>query len=95
MLKFGVRWKTVRCAACFAICGIDWIADDPVPITPTRLPAKSTPSCGHRPVWYVSPSNTSAPSSPGRFGVDKQPVAITQNRHRTRIALARRHQPRR
>jgi len=34
-LKFGVRWNTVRCAAWAAICGIAWIADEPVPITPT------------------------------------------------------------
>ena len=26
--------------------------DEPVPITPTRRPAKSTPSWGQRPVWY-------------------------------------------
>jgi len=31
--------------------GIDWIADEPVPITPTVLPVKSTPSCGQLPVW--------------------------------------------
>jgi hypothetical protein len=47
----GVRWKTVRCAACSAINGIDWIAEEPVPITATRFPVKSTPSCGQRPVW--------------------------------------------
>jgi hypothetical protein len=41
--KFGVRWNTVSCAACSAISGIDWIADEPVPITATRLPVKSTP----------------------------------------------------
>jgi hypothetical protein len=28
-----------------------WIADEPVPITATRWPVKSTPSCGHAPVW--------------------------------------------
>ena len=38
--KFGVRWNTVSCAACSAISGIDWMPDDPVPITATRLPAK-------------------------------------------------------
>jgi hypothetical protein len=30
--------------------GIDWMAEEPVPITPTRWPLKSTPSCGQRPV---------------------------------------------
>ena len=38
-------------AACSAISGIDWMPDEPVPITPTRWPVKSTPSCGQRPVW--------------------------------------------
>ena len=31
-----------------AISGIDWMPDEPVPMTPTRLPVKSTPSCGQR-----------------------------------------------
>ncbi len=30
--------------------GIAWIADDPVPITATCCPVKSTASCGQRPV---------------------------------------------
>ena len=51
MLKFGVRWNTVSCCACSAISGIDWMADEPVPMTPTRRPVKSTPSCGQWPVW--------------------------------------------
>jgi hypothetical protein len=50
MLKFGVRWNTNRCAACSAMIGIDWIADEPVPMTPTRRPVKSTGSCGQWPV---------------------------------------------
>ncbi len=28
-----------------------WNPEEPVPMTPTRLPAKSTGRCGHRPVW--------------------------------------------
>ena len=48
--KFGVRWKTVSSAACCAMIGIDWIPDDPVPMTATRLPEKSTPPWGQRPV---------------------------------------------
>ena len=51
MRKFGVRWNTVQMRACSAITGIDWIADEPVPITPTRWPVKSTASCGQWPVW--------------------------------------------
>ena len=48
MEKFGVRWNTVSAPACSAISGIDWMPDEPVPMTATRLPVKSTPSCGHR-----------------------------------------------
>jgi hypothetical protein len=43
-LKLGVRWKTVTCRACSAITGIDWMAEEPVPITATVWPVKSTPS---------------------------------------------------
>ncbi len=49
-LKLAVRWNTMSRAASLAITGIDWIADDPVPITATRWPVKSTPSCGQAPV---------------------------------------------
>ena len=47
MLKFGVRWNTVRCLACFAMCGMAWMPDEPVPMMPTRRPLKSTPPRGH------------------------------------------------
>ncbi|MFN8022760.1 MAG: hypothetical protein U0Q03_14625 [Acidimicrobiales bacterium] len=46
--KLGVRWNTVTCDACWAISGVDWIDDEPVPMIATRLPVKSTPSCGQR-----------------------------------------------
>ena len=49
-LKLGVRWKTVTCSASAAITGIDWIAEEPVPMTATVLPVKSTPSFGQLPV---------------------------------------------
>src|SRR4029453_10193063 len=48
IVKFGVRWNTVTCAACSAMTGIDWIPDKPPPMTPTRRPLNATPSCGHR-----------------------------------------------
>jgi hypothetical protein len=34
--KFGVRWNTVSCTACSASNGIDWMPDDPVPMTAMR-----------------------------------------------------------
>ena len=48
--KVSGALKTVNVFACSAITGMDWMADDPVPITATRLPVKSTPSFGHNPV---------------------------------------------
>src|SRR6185437_3046327 len=80
MEKFGVRWNTVTCFACPAMTGIDWMAEDPVPMTATVLPVKSTPSCGQWPVWYVWPLKLSAPGKSGRRAVDRQPVAMTQYR---------------
>jgi hypothetical protein len=69
----------VSSAASAAITGIDWMPDDPVPITPTRWPARSTPSWGHRPVWNVRPRNDSPPSMAGVMAEERQPVAITRN----------------
>jgi hypothetical protein len=35
------------------------------------LPVKSTPSCGHWPVWYQSPAKSSRPGKSGTFAVDR------------------------
>ena len=75
-LKFGVRWNTMSSDACSAMTGIDWMPDEPVPTTATRLPVKSTPSCGQRPVWWISPANVSAPGASGSFGTERHPVAM-------------------
>ena len=56
---------------------------EPVPITPTRLPATSTPSAGQRAVWCWVPSNVSAPGIGGLFTSDRQPAADTRNRAET------------
>ena len=48
MEKFAVRWKTVSWLAWRAMSGMDWMPDEPVPMTATRWPVKSTPSCGQR-----------------------------------------------
>ncbi len=73
-----MRWKTVRSPACSAMTGIDWMPDEPVPMTPTRWPVKSTPSWGHAPVWYVGPGERSRPGTSGTFGAERQPVAMMQ-----------------
>ena len=78
-VKLAVRWNTVRCFACLAMCGIICTPDEPVPMTPTRSPVKSTPSCGHSPVWYHLPLKLFRPGMPGVRGVDRLPVAMMQN----------------
>jgi hypothetical protein len=35
------RWNTVRCSTAGWMCGTNWIALAPVPITATRFPARS------------------------------------------------------
>ena len=83
-VKVAVRWNTVSSAACSAMIGIDWMADEPVPIMPTRCPVKSTPSWGQRPVWYVGPSKVSAPGISGVLAELRHPVAMIRNRARDR-----------
>jgi len=53
---------------------------EPVPISPTRRPDRSTPSVGQSAERYQSPSNVSSPGIVGCFGTDRQPVAMTANR---------------
>ncbi len=60
--------------------GVAWMPVEPVPISPTRLPVKSTPSCGHWPVWYQSPVKVSSPGKAGTLAVDRQPTAVIRNR---------------
>ena len=53
--QFGWRWNTVSCFAVFAISWMTCTPVAPVPMTATRLPAKSTGSCGQRAVWNDCP----------------------------------------
>ena len=53
--QLGRRWKTVRWPAVFEISWIAWTPLAPVPTTATRLPLKSIPSLGQRPVWRHAP----------------------------------------
>ena len=71
-----MRWNTVSWAACWAISGMDWMPDEPVPITATRWPVKSTPWCGQRPVEYTAPWKRPAPGMSGSLGTDRQPLAM-------------------
>ena len=52
--------------------------DEPVPITPTRLPRRSTVlSRGQVEVKYASPLKLSTPSISGALGLDRAPIART------------------
>ena len=55
----GRRWNTYSSATCGAISVMHCTPLEPVPITPTRLPRRSTPSCGHATVWYDLPVEAS------------------------------------
>ena len=57
---------------------------------PTRLPVKSTPSCGHCPVWYQAPAKLSRPGICGMFADDRQPTAVIRNcaRYRSPASVA-------
>lgn len=68
--------------------GMAWMADEPVPITPTRLPVKETRSCGQLPVCSIRPPNDSRPLNFGTFADDRQPVAMMQNFADTRSPVA-------
>ena len=57
----------------------------PVPITATRLPAKSTGSFGQRAVWKDCPSKESRPSMRGRVGVESGPIAVIRKRQVNRL----------
>ena len=71
-----MRWKTARLPAVSAITGTAWIPVEPVPTCPTRLPEKSTPSCGQRPVWCHSPLKVSSPGMLGTLAELRQPTAV-------------------
>jgi hypothetical protein len=64
-------WPTIGWMA-----GTVWIALQPVPMTATRLPVRST-SWRHRAVWKAGPSNCSSPGIGGTDGTDSWPQAVT------------------
>ena len=78
--QLAVRWYTVSDATSSAMDGISCTPLDPVPMTATRLPAKSTGVAGHSPVWCDSPRKSSRPGTSGKYGTDSTPVAATRNR---------------
>ena len=64
--QLAVRWYTTREATVSAMEGMICTPLDPVPMTATRWPAKSTGDCGHSPVWYDSPRKSSRPGTSGK-----------------------------
>ena len=91
--QLAVRWYTVSDAASSATTGMICTPLEPVPMTATRLPAKSTGVAGQRPVWCCSPPKSSRPATSGKNGTDRTPVAATRNRARTLAAVPERHGP--
>ncbi len=69
-----------------------WTAVAPVPMMPTRLPARRVMGApdgsppvmpwSHRLVWKHSPANASIPGIPGSFGRCSGPVPMVTNRAR-------------
>ena len=57
---------------------------EPVPTNATRLPAKSTPSCGHSAVWKHAPAKSSMPATSGRLIEERLPTPEMQYRAVTR-----------
>ena len=78
--QFGVRWNTVRWPTVLAISWIVCTAVAPVPMIPTRLPAKSTPSLGQLWVWQDRPLNVSMPGMFGIVGAERMPIAVIRKR---------------
>ena len=77
--QLALRWYTVREATSSAMTGTICTPLDPVPMTATRLPAKSTGVVGHIPVWYDSPRKSRRPGTSGKYGTERTPVAATRN----------------
>ena len=70
-----MRWKISRCSTCSATIGANWAALQPVPITPTRLPVRST-EWSQRAEWNAGPANESRPSIFGSCGRLSWPTAL-------------------
>ncbi len=86
--QLGVRWNTVRWPTVLAISVMACTPEAPVPITATRLPAKLTGWCGHRPVCQDSPLKSSMPGIVGMVGDDSGPIAVMRKRARARLPLS-------
>lgn len=81
----GVRWNTVSAAADFASSGTICADEQPVPTTPTRLPASGT-SARHAPEWKDAPAKDAAPGSAGVHGVESAPGPAMTKRARSTSA---------
>ena len=64
MIHWGVRWKSDSSFTWSITAATIWIAEDPVPMTPTRLPS-SEASVSHRALWKQVPSKSWRPSMSG------------------------------
>jgi hypothetical protein len=76
MTHGAVRWKIRRLATRGWMCGTNWIADAPVPITATSRPVRSW-SWSHLAEWNAVPRNDGRPGTSGIDGSLSGPVAAT------------------
>ncbi len=79
MIHGAVRWKRWSWSTSGAICGTNWIALAPVPITATRLPAKSK-SWSHSAEWKLAPLKSSSPGTSAYEGFDRPPIPLITTR---------------
>ena len=61
------------------MAGMNWVAEAPVPITATRLPASGS-AWFQRDEWKAAPAKLSMPSILGSAGRPSRPMALTSRR---------------
>ena len=76
IIQWALRWYTTRLSTIGEMAGTTWLALAPVPITPTRLPVRST-LLSHRAVCRAGPANVSRPAMSGSLGTRRMPMAAT------------------
>ena len=99
MIHGGVRWKRCRRPTRGWICGTNWIAEAPVPITATRLPSRSWSWSQVRRVEGRRPRSARGPAGRGSTArsAGRSPstsaCAVERRRARSRGASAGRRRP--
>ncbi len=77
-VQAGVRWKTSSRFTRGWISGMSWAAEQPVPITATRSPARSC-AWSQRAEWKQAPPKLSSPGMAGSVGWLSGPMPEIRN----------------